>query len=446
MFFGDIMLAILNKILWAVATSFILFSGLYFTFKLKFIQFDFKNMFKSLFSKENKNEEISPIQTFLLSLGGRIGVGSIAGIALSIYIGGIGTIFWMWVTSLLLISNSFAETILGNIYKRKTDNGGYNGGPSYYLCYGTGKKYLGILYAILILISYIGGFMGIQANTITKLTNNIYNINPYIVGLIICFLTFFIIFGGLKKIIDASTKLVPIMAIIYLGMSFLIIFLNFSKIPDILILIFKEAFNFKSFLFGFLPTFIIGLQRGIFSNEAGLGTGSIASSSSTDESGVRQGYIQMVGIYISILICTVTVFVILLSDYSPIINGNINGIEIVEDAFFYHFGKTGIYTIFISIILFSFSTIIAGYYYGENALIFLFRRTNKESLLILKIVTIIIVFIGSIMSSSLLWNLVDMMVAILSILNIYALIFLRKEIVYELDCQKSKKCDKIKNR
>lgn len=436
------MLIIISKILWAVATSFILVSGLYFTFKLRFIQFDFKNMFKSLFSKENKNEEISPIQTFLLSLGGRIGVGSIAGIALSIYIGGIGTVFWMWITSLLLISNSFVETILGNIYKRKMQDGSYNGGPSYYLSYGLGKKKLGILYSIIILISYIGGFLGIQANTITKSFNEVYSINPVIIGTVICFITFFIIFGGLKKIIDASTKLVPIMAIIYLGMSFFIIITQINKVPSIINLIITEAFNFESFIFGFLPTFIIGLQRGIFSNEAGLGTGSIASSATTDHNSIRQGYIQMAGIYISILICTVTVFVLLLSDYEISNLTNINGIELVQKAFLFHFGKTGIYTILISIILFSFSTIIAGYYYGENALTFLMQKTSKKALLILKIVTILIVFIGAVMSSKLLWDLVDMMVAILSILNIYALLSLRKEIGYELDCQKYKKYNK----
>ena len=440
------MLVLVGKILWAVATSFILVSGVYFTFKLKFIQFHFKKIFKSLFSKENKKEEISPIKTLLLSLGGRIGVGSIAGIALSIYIGGAGTIFWMWVTSLLLISNSFVETILGNIYKRKLQDGTYNGGPSYYLYYGLNKKRLGILYSLIIIISYIGGFLGIQANTITRSFDKVYNINPIIIGIILCLITCFIIFGGLKKIINASTKLVPIMAIIYIGMSFIVILQNINYLPNVLNMIIKDAFHFDSFLFGFVPTFIIGLQRGIFSNEAGLGTGSIASSAATDHNSVRQGYIQMAGIYLSLLICTVTAFVILLSDYDGANLSNVNGVEIVQSAFLYHFGKSGIYILLISIILFSFSTIIAGYYYGENALYFLMKTKRKKELLILKIVTIIIVFIGSIMSSKLLWDIVDMLVAILSIINIYALLSLRKEIPSELNCQRYAKCDKIENR
>lgn len=443
MFFGDIM-AIIQKVIWAVATIFILFSGIYFTIKLHFVQFKFKKMFKSLFSKKNKDEDVTPIQTFMLSLGGRIGVGSIAGVALAIYLGGVGTIFWMFITSLLSIPNAFAETVLGNIYKKKENDGTYNGGPSYYLTYGMGNKFLGILYSIIIIISYIGGFLSIQSNTITRSFNEIFAFNPYIVGLIICIVTFFIIFGGLKKIISASTKLVPIMAIIYLGMSFLIIILNVAKLPELLFYILKEAFNFKSFIFGFLPAFIIGLQRGIFSSEAGLGTGSIASSASSDHDSVRQGFIQMAGIYISILICSVTVLVILLASSHLVDISNINGIEIVQNAFKFHFGKIGVFLIFVSIVLFSFSTIITGYYYGENSLRFLFNNPSNRKILILKIITIVIVFLGAIIPAKILWDIVDMMVAILALINIYSLFTLRGEIKSELDCHCHKKYDRIK--
>lgn len=443
MFFGDRMV-IFQKILWAVATIFILCSGIYFTVKLRFIQFKFKDMLKSLFSKENKHEDISPIQTFMLSLGGRIGVGSIAGVALAIYLGGVGTVFWMFVTSLLSIPNAFAETVLGNLYKIKEKDGTYNGGPSYYLTYGMRNKLLGILYAVIIIISYIGGFLSIQSNTITKSFNEILEFNPYIVGIVICTVSFFIIFGGLKKIIGASTKLVPIMAIIYLGMSFMIIFINIAKLPNLLLYILKEAFNFKSFIFGFLPTFIIGLQRGIFSSEAGLGTGSIASSATSDHNSVRQGFIQMAGIYISVLICTVTVLVILLASSHLTDINNVNGIEIVQSAFRFHFGKIGVFLIFVSIVLFSFSTIITGYYYGENALRFLFDNPSKRKILILKIITIFIVFLGSIMPARILWDIVDIMVAFLALINIYALFTLRGEIKSELDCHYYKKYGKMK--
>lgn len=435
MFFGDRMF---SKILWAVATVFILCSGLYFTFKFCFIQFRFKKMFKCLFTKNKKSEKINPIETFLLSLGGRIGVGSIAGVALSIYIGGVGSIFWMIITSVLLISISFAETILGSLYKVKLKDGTFNGGPSYYLTNGLYQKSLGQIYAILILISYIGGFLSIQSNTITKSFNEIFVFSPVIIGLILSFITFFIIFGGLKKIIKVSNKLVPLMAIIYVGLCLIIIFMNFSKIPSVVMFIIREAFNFKSFIYGLLPSFIVGLQRGIFSSESGIGTGSIAACATDDSDYIGQGFIQMAGVYISILICTLTVFVIIMSNSHLLSLQNINGIEIVQNAFLTSFGKFGIYLIFISIFLFSFSTIIAGYYYGENSLLFLFKNTKTKTL-ILKIVTILIVFLGSIIPASILWDIADMMVALLSIINIYALFKLRKEIY----CYYVGNCDKM---
>ena len=426
MFFGDIMV---SKILWAVATVFILTSGIYFTFKLRFVQFNFKNIFKSLFLKSERHEKINPIETFLLSLGGRIGVGSIAGIALAIYLGGVGSIFWMWITSILLISNSFAETIIGSLYKVKLNDGSYYGGPSYYLTNGLYKKRLGTFYAFIILISYIGGFLSIQSNTITKSFNEIIPCSPVIIGLILSVITFFIIFGGLKKIIHVTNKLVPFMAIIYVGLCLIIMFINVTKIPSVFVLIVKEAFNFKSFIYGFVPTLIIGLQRGIFSTESGLGTGSIAACATDDSNYIKQGFIQMAGVYISILICTLTVFVILLSNSHLVNLQNVNGIEIVQNAFLISFGRMGIYLIFLSIFLFSFSTIMAGYYYGENSLIFLFKKVGNKTL-ILKIATIIIIFLGSIIPAQILWDIADLMVALLSIINIYALIKLRKEIYY----------------
>lgn len=435
MFFGDKMF---SKILWAVATIFLLFSGTYFTIKFHFIQFKFRTMFKCLFKKNKKGEKINPIETFLLSLGGRIGVGSIAGVALSIYLGGVGSIFWMLITSVLLISNTFAETILGSLYKVRLEDGTFNGGPSYYLTNGLYKKGLGIFYAILILISYIGGFLSIQSNTITKSLNEIFPISPIIIGIVLVLITFFIIFGGIRKIINVSNKLVPLMAIIYVGLCLFIIMANISKFPDAIMLIIKEAFHFKPFIYGFLPMFIIGLQRGIFSSESGIGTGSIASCATDDNDYVRQGFIQMSGVYISILICTLTVFVIIMSNSHLLSLQNINGIEIVQSAFLTSFGKIGIYLLFISIFLFSFSTIIAGYYYGENSLLFIFKKRGHKTL-ILKIVTIIIVFLGSVMPAQILWDMADMMVAALAIINIYALFKLRGEIY----CYYRQKCDKM---
>jgi AGCS family alanine or glycine:cation symporter len=198
MFFGDIMLEIINKFAWMIATLLIIYSGLYFTFCLRGVQFNLKKMFKSLFCK-NKTEGIKPYQTLMMVLAGRIGVGSIAGVALAIYLGGIGSIFWMWVVAFIGASNSFAETVLGIIYKEKDENNIYKGGPSFYIKKGLNNKLLGGVYACLVIFSYVGGFLSIQSNTITKSINQITTVSPIIIGIIISIITSFIIFGGIKR-------------------------------------------------------------------------------------------------------------------------------------------------------------------------------------------------------------------------------------------------------
>jgi len=425
----------LKNILWAVATIFLLFSSIYFTLKLKFIQLNFKKLKNSLLDK-NDSKGVSSIEALFLSLGGRIGVGSIAGVALSIYVGGTGTIFWLWITSFLSISLSFCETVLGNKYKIKVGNGIYNGGPSYYLKNGCNNKKLGILYAFILIISYVVGFVGIQSNTITTSINSIIIIDKYIVGLIITLITILIIFGGVKKIINASNKIVPVMAILYIGVSLIIILLNIIKIPSIIINIIISAFNLKSFFSSFIPMVIVGLQRGIFSSEAGLGTGSVASSVSAENDSIKLGFVQMLGIYISIFICTMTAFVVLISDYN-VFTTNINGIELVQSAFRQHLGFLGDIFVFVSILLFSFSTIITGYYYGESGLIFLCKKNMNIKLFVLKFFTVLSVFLGCVISAGKIWDMVDNLVAVLAIINVYGIFKLRKQIFNELDCNKT---------
>lgn len=437
MFFGDKMYLYVKNILLAIATSFLLLGSIFFTIKLKCVQFQFKNIFKSLFAKTNS--EISPIKTLLLSMGARIGVGSIAGVALSIYLGGVGTIFWLCVTTLLSISLSFCETVLGNLYKKRDKNGMYQGGPSYYLKYGAGYKKLALLYAVVLIISYIGGFISIQANTITTSALSFYNVNKYYIAIIISIITIFIIFGGLKKILNVTSKIVPFMALLYIGSSLFIIILNITKLPSILLFIIKSAFTFKSFIYGFLPMFIIGLQRGVFSSESGLGTGSVASSITTENDSVKQGYIQMSGIYISLFICITTAIVFLLSDYNLNYLQNVNGIELVQYAFRYHIGRFGDIVVFVSIFLFSYSTIITGYYYGESGIKFITQKNIEQKVFFLKIFTIIIVLLGCLVKANIVWDFVDILVCVLAAINVCALFILRKDIFNELQCYKSKK-------
>lgn len=411
----------------------IVLSGFYFTFKLRGVQFHFKRMFKSL-TKQEDSKGIKPYQTLMMVLAGRIGVGSIAGVALAIHLGGIGSIFWMWVIAFLSATNSFAETVLGIIYKEKDGKNIYKGGPSYYIRNGLNNKFLGGVYAIVVLVSYVGGFLSIQSNTITKSIDQIVNVSPFIVGFLIVILTSLIIFGGIKKIANTASKLVPIMTLGYIGIAIYVCLLNLNLIPSIFISIIKDAFNIKPFFGGFLATLIIGVQRGIFSNEAGLGTGAIASSTVETTNASSQGYIQMIGVYITtLLICTATSIIILTSPYESLVLNDINGIEITQFAFKYHLGDIGNYLVFISIILFSFSTILTGYYDGESSLKYFYKNVGKTKLLMLKVLTLTILFLGCFISSTTLWIFVDILVAIEAIINIYALIGLRHNVIDELN-------------
>lgn len=433
------MLEIINKLVWALASALIFISGIYFTFKLRGVQFNFKQMFKNLIKKKNKKRGITPIQSFFMTLGSRIGVGSISGVSLALYIGGPGSIFWMWISAFLSASNTFSETVLGIIY-RKQDGNEYKGGPSYYIKEGLKKTWLGSLYALLILVSYVGGFVGIQGNTITKSLVEIINIPKFIIGILLVLITSLIIYGGLKKIASFSSKLVPIMTLLYIGIAVFVSIKNITLIPNIFKEIITSAFTFKSVYGGIFYSIIIGMQRGIFSNEAGLGTGSITSSTSSTNSPASQGYIQMLGIYITtLLICTSTVIIVMTSNYKELVLTDVNGIEITQYAFQYHLGSVGNILLFISVLLFSFTTILTGYYDGESSLKYFIEKIKPKHLNLLKISSLIVLFLGCILSSSFLWSFVDILVAFLAIINIYALFKLKEDVFFELNFYKNKK-------
>ena len=428
---------LLDSILWAIATILILYSGIFYTFKLKFVQFRFIDMFKNLFKKTDS--KVSPFESLMIVLGGRIGVGSIAGIALSIYLGGVGSIFWMWIIGFISAPLSFSETILGIKYQKKV-NDEYIGGPSNYLKYGLNKPNLSKLYSFIIVFSYIGGFLSIQANTITTSIVNYININPLIIGITLALISFIIILGGVNNISKVSKYLVPIMSLIYILASFFIIVINYEKVPLVFMNILSDAFNFKSFGFGIISSMIVGIQRGIFSNEAGLGTGAIAASC-VNSNPASCGFVQMIGIYITtFLICTATALVILTTDNLDV--NVINGIELTQEAFIMNLGSLGNIVVILSIILFAFSTVLSGYYDGEASLKSIFPNISNNKLLILKIITFVVILFGSITKANLIWSFVNILTSLLAIINSYALIKLYKEVVFEY--KRYNKCGKIK--
>ena len=298
----------------------------------------------------------------------------------------------------------------------------YEGGPFYYISMGLKKKYLAIVYALIFVFAYIFGFLTIQSNTISKIVTEIVPVNGFVIGMVVVVMTSLIIFKGVKEIASVVSKLVPFMAILYICTCLFIIFGNISRLGNIIKLIISSAFNPRSFLTGF----IVGTTKSIFSTEAGLGTGAIASSASSSTNEVEQGLIQVFGIHFdTFVVSTLTIFVILLSPYNILNLSNINGIEITKYAFNYHLGTFGGLILTISIILFAFSTIIGGYYYGEIALKFLIKDLNTK---LFKIIVLVLLLISTVISPTIIWNLIDKSIVILAIINTISLVMMRKEI------------------
>ena len=394
--------------------SFIFFftSGIYFSIKLSFPQIKLITLFKGL--KNSDNNGISPMKTLMLSLGARIGVGSLAGIALSIYIGGIGTIFWIIIGSVITSVLTFCESYLGQKYQIKKDND-YIGGPMYYIRNKKMAKY----YAIILVLTYVLGFIPIQANTIVTSISNYFDINKILIIILILFITVIPILRGLNKIIDLTGKIVPIIGIIYVLLTMYIVIKNINIIPRLLINIVKSSFNLKSF--------IIGIQRGIFITESGLGTSSISSSCTYTSNKINLSLSQIIGIYFTIfIVCVSTALLILTSDYNSIIMEVSNGIELTQYSYIYHLGNIGSIILLISIFFLAYSTILAGYFYSERAFEYI-KSKNR----LLRILTILFIFIGCLIKGTKIWYLTDILIEVLILINIYYLFKYRKEIIID---------------
>ena len=428
----------INTFFWGIATVLLISCGLYYTFKLDFVQFNFKRILGSLKNSKRSKNSISPFKTLTLALAARIGVGSLAGIALGIYKGGIGVIFWIWLSALITIPNSFVESTLAVIFHEK-DGKYYVGGPAYYINKGLGFKKLSIVYALIIFLCYIGGFLAIQSNTIATSMKTYLDISPLTTGIVVAIVSYFVISHGLKRIANFTSVLVPFMGIAYMVVALTIICLNIDKLPSIFSSIFTEAFNIKALGWGIISSIIIGVQRGIFSSEAGMGTGAVASGTSDTNSPCRQGYIQMLGVYFTtFIICTSTAFIILTSNVD--VNGfsNPNGIEITLKALESHVGDFGTIVLIFALLSFAFSTIISGYYYGESNLKYLDKKTNSTKIYLLNVAVVIILFVGAVISPSILWDLVDIGAAILAIINVISIMLLNKDVKREYDIERSK--------
>ena len=401
----------ISSFLWVLTTLILFFSSVYLLFYYKFTSFKLLKCVKHI-SKES-------IKILNLSLAGKIGVGSISGVALSIIIGGKGTIFWIWVSSFFLSIFTYLETKTGIIYREKFKES-YIGGPFIYINKLLNKKLLSKLYLIFIIFTYLFAFILIQSNTIVISISNIFLINKKIVIILLILFVYFSINKGVDKISKIVSILVPLMGLLYLLIGFIVIFNNINIIPDLFKDIIFDAFKIKSIIS--IP-FIIGFQRAVFSNEIGIGSTSIVVSLSKSNDYKQEYFFQALGMYyISLVICTISALIILTCNYGIISTNNINGIEIINYAFNYHFNCFGSLISTIIISLFAFSTIITSYYFSNLSINYLFKNKNST---IIKIIVIIIIVLSGFINPYNIWAIVDISTALLTLINVYSLIKIR---------------------
>ena len=418
-----------NDFLWGYILIILLIgAGLLFSFKTKFVQFRYiKEMFRLLgdgIGKSNKEKGgVSSFQAFCISTASRVGTGNIAGVAIAVAVGGPGAVFWMWLIALIGSASSFVESTLAQIYKTK-DKDSFRGGPAYYMEKGLGKRWLGIIFSILITICFGFVFNAVQANTVSVAFNSAFGLSRGAIGIILAIVTALVIFGGIHRVAKVSEIIVPILAVLYILIAIIVLILNITEIPSVFKLIFESAFGIKQLTAGGLGAAVMqGIKRGLFSNEAGMGSAPNAAATADVTHPVKQGLIQTLGVFTdTLLICSCTVFIILLSGQYA--DSSLTGIELTQKALVSQIGPFGAYFIAICILLFAFSSIVGNFYYGQTNIEFI--HTNKVLLNIYRILVIGMVLFGSIAKVDLVWNLADLFMGLMAILNIITILFLGK--------------------
>lgn len=442
----------INDQLWgSILIVSLLALGIYFTFKTKFVQFRyFKEMFRLLgdgfgHSKDKEKKGISSFQAFCISTASRVGTGNIAGVAIAVAAGGPGAVFWMWIIALIGAASSFVESTLAQIYKVK-DGDSFRGGPAYYMERALGKRWMGILFSILITICFGFIFNAVQSNTVSQAFSAAFGINPTYVGIGLAIVTAFVIFGGVHRVAKISEIIVPVFAVAYILIAIIVILLNFRHLPSIFAEILQGAFNFRAVGGGLAGAAIMqGVKRGLFSNEAGMGSAPNAAATATVSHPVKQGLIQTLGVFTdTLVICTCTAFIILVRNqvkFDAILKSNglhnpigveqvaglnyATGVQLTQYSLESYLGVFGTYFIAICILLFAFSSIVGNYYYGQSNIEFMCGN-NKTMVNTYRILVVGMVVFGALAKVDLVWNLADLFMGLMAILNMIAIALLGK--------------------
>lgn len=421
-----------NSLLWGYVLIFLLIAaGVFFSIRFGFAQIRYLlHMVKILGESGEKNgKAISSFQAFAISTASRVGTGNLAGVATAITVGGPGAIFWMWVMAILGASSSLVENILGQLYKQKTKIGTYVGGPAYYIEKGMKSRSLGVVFAVLLIASFGFAFNSVQSNTIAGAIEGSFKISPFYVGIALFALTSLIVFGGDKRVAKVSQYLVPIMAMLYIFTVLFVLSKNLPLIPGIFKLIIGSALGIKSIVGGIAGTVIkealtMGIKRGLFSNEAGMGSTPNAGASAEVSHPVKQGFIQTMGVFVdTLIICSCTAFLILISGS---VNSGLKGIQLTQAALAEQVGDWGYTFITLCVFLFAFSSILGNHFYAEMNVRFL-SKNNKIAVFVYRMAMVFTVFIGAITAMQTVWDFADFFMGLMAIINIIALFALHKK-------------------
>jgi len=417
-----------SDVLWSkILIVMLIVLGLYFTFRTKFVQFRyFGEMFRLLgdgAKGEKKEGAVSSFQAFCISTASRVGTGNIAGIAMAVVAGGPGSVFWMWLIALIGSASSFVESTLAQIFKVK-DGEGFRGGPAYYIEQGLGSKKMGMLFSILITICYGFVFNAVQSNTITAAFNNAFGVDKFVIGVIIAILTGLVIFGGVHRVAKVSELIVPVLAVTYILVALFVVVINITEIPGIIVTIFESAFGVREMAVGSMSGMIlVGIKRGLFSNEAGMGSAPNAAATADTTHPVKQGLIQSLGVFTdTIVICSCTAFIILL--YPKYSTAGLDGIQLTQAALSSHIGSIGYVFLAICILLFAFSSIVGNYYYGQSNIEFM--SNNKTVMNVFRALVVAMVLFGSVATVEIVWNLADVFMGLMAIINLIAIALIGK--------------------
>lgn len=424
--------------------------GLYFTIRTGAAQIRlFPNSIKCVMEKGEEGK-VSSFQALMVATASRVGTGNISGVATAIVLGGPGAIFWMWLMAIIGSASAFAESTLAQVYKEK-DGDGYKGGPAYYIQRALGQRWLGIIFAIILIITYAFGFNGLQSYTLTSafevyIDDFSHTMAPIVIGIIVAALAGWTFFRGSKAISKISSIIVPIMAILYIAVGLIVLFMNLDKVPAAAGRVIDSAFNWQAIFGGFAGSCVVqGIKRGLFSNEAGMGSAPNAAATADVKHPAQQGLVQVLSVFIdTILICSTTAFIAILAGPTGALGADgelLNGIPFVQAALESQFGQIGIHFITVSIVLFAFTSLIGNFYYVELNIKYI--STNKTFMLIMKILAIAAIFVGANINLTLAWNMADVTMGFMATINIIALFLLGNKAVKVIkDYEKQRKAGK----